>query len=212
MNTAFPLLSARIVAAFLCLSLAAMFTASFRATFSGLSLVEEIPMRGMPEGQGSMPPEGPSAPRDAAAVDAGSGMGFALSDKQSSAVSELMAKLRANPNDAATLMEIGDVFMTVEDWSRAQVFLKRAMISAPSDIRPRFMNAVCQFRMGAPKDAAETFESLLEIKKDPQAMYNLGLLYKYHLQQPDKAKALFAGIAASPDADEELIAKARKEM
>ncbi len=205
MNT-FPLISTRLISAVLLASLAVMLIISMRATFTEVSLVEENNVAGMPEPRGNMPPA------NAPSMPAPNSMGFALNDKQSDSVSQLMEKLRENPNDSKTLMELGDVFMTAEDWSRAQVFLKRAIVSAPGDVRPRFMTAVCEFRMGNPAGAAETFESLLDLKREPQAMYNLALLYKYHLQQPTKAKALFEEIIASTEAGVDLMIKTKQEM
>jgi|GEM_PF-2716766 len=136
----------------------------------------------------------------------------ALSEEQADDLSALMRKVQSNPNDADALMEIGSIFLTAKDWGRAGVFLNRAVLSRPADIGPRYMLGIALYQQGREQEAAAVFEELLALEKYPAAQYNLAIIYKYHMDKPDEAKALLEQILASPDADVETVSRAKKEL
>ncbi len=201
----------------LMLGFVGMFAASFLTIMNGSSEdanagSKAVATRDTPEGEGVMKPS----------------MGFNFSDQEGNELTELMTQLQANPNDAAVLTEIGNFFMRAEEWTRAEAFLRRAIISKPSDTRPLYLMAICLFRQGKPAEAAKNFEDLLQIKNDPSAMFNLALLYKHHLGAPDpallpeqkqerermqeRARMLLQKVADSPDANAELKNWAKEEL
>lgn len=137
---------------------------------------------------------------------------FAMSEELAGEVTELMTKLKDNPNDGETLTALGDTFLRAKDWNRAEVFLTRASLSRPSDIKPRYMLGIAQYQQGKLAEAVSTFEDLLRINEDPTTLYNLAIIYKYQLKNSDKAEELLKKAVASPDADEDVKEKAQKEL
>lgn len=159
---------------------------------------------------GSTPPEmmpAPAAQRDQTGAPESS-----LSQEQMAEVSELMAKLKENPNDSATLVALGDVFLQAGDWTRAEFFLSRAVLSKPGDARPRYMLGIALHQQNKIGQAVKTFEELLAIEDDPSAMYNLGVIYKYQAQDPKRAEELFKKILTLPGVSPEVLEKAQGEL
>jgi uncharacterized protein HemY len=138
--------------------------------------------------------------------------GLALTERQADDLTALMRRLQANPNDADTLIELGDAFLTAGEWARAAAFLHRAVLSRPGDVRPRYMLGICLYRQEKIEEARRTYEDLLAIREDPPALYNLALLYKYHLDDDDEAARLLRKIVDSPDADADTLERAKKEL
>jgi len=133
-----------------------------------------------------------------------------LSEEQTEALNALMNTLKSNPDDADALMEIGGIFLAAKDWARAEIFLNRAVANRPTDTDSRYMLAIALYQQERIQEAATAFEELLSMKKNAAAQFNLAVIYKYHLDKPDEARALFKQIAASPDAD--IAERARKEL
>lgn len=184
----------------------AMFTASFQSFMNRPDSVKP----GSPNARTPMDTGRPMPGAIADLPDGGSNL--ALTEQQADDLTNLMRRLQTDPKDADALMEIGDAFLMAKDWGRAEVFLKRAVLSRPSDIRPRYMLGICLYKQQKMKEAAATFEELLEIKSDPAAQYNLAIIYKYHLHREDAADALFRQITTLPDADMDTVNRAEREL
>lgn len=187
-----------VVVVFLLASLLAMFITSF------------ISIKGKIEGRLQQSSQ-PTAARDAAGARPGS-PDAGLSPEQSEAVVGLMQELQANPNNADALTGLAEIFMSAQEWGRAEVFLERAILSRPGDTRPRYMLGIARFKQNRPADAAKSFEELLQLKEDPAAMYNLAILYKHHLGRPEEALPLLQKALASPQTDEALAARIKDEL
>jgi Flp pilus assembly protein TadD len=189
---------------FLCLL--AMFVVSFRPG-------EETPAARTPERGAvsreagavrSPPADGQKLPDRAA--------GLALTEKEAEDLTALMRRLQANPTDPDVLAGLGGTFLMAGEWARAEVFLNRAVLSRPADIQPRYMLGICLFQQGKFQEAQRAYEDLLAIREDPPAMYNLALLYKYHLDNSARAKQLLQKIVDSPATDADTLEKAKKEL
>ena len=192
---------------FMLLSLGAMFIASFQSLMENHT-VKETRSRG----NVSTPPEGmPATPPAMGKLPEGD-TNLAMTEQQADDITELMRKLQTNPNDTEALIALGDIFMTAQEWARAEVFLTRAMVSKPAETKPRYMLGICQYRQDKMKDAAKTFEDLIAINEDPAVMFNLAVIYKHHLGQADKAKELLHKIIDSAEADTDTIGRAREEL
>jgi len=62
------------------------------------------------------------------------------------------------------------------------------------------------------QEAAAAFQELLNLEKNAAAQFNLAVIYKYHLDKPNEARALIEQIAALPGADADTAKRARKEL
>ena len=138
--------------------------------------------------------------------------GLPADKEQVDELMEQMAKLKESPNDAAALLKTGEIFVAARDWKRAEVFLGRAVLSRPGDTRPRYLLGVCLYQQNKFDEASKAFEELLAIKEDPSAMYNLSIIYKYHMGRKADAEPLLRKIIASPEADADTVAKAKAEL
>lgn len=173
-----------------------------------VSLMHIIPVSTEVRTRGMAPEADGAAQQSAEAT----GPEFALSDEQMAEVSELMGKLKDNPNDAETLTAIGSTFLSAKDWNRAEFFLGRAVLSRPAHIKSRYMLGIAQYRLGKLPEAVKSFEELLAIEEDPSTLYNLGIIYKYQANNQQRAQELFNKLIASDTADPDVVEKARKEL
>ena len=127
-------------------------------------------------------------------------------------VMELMQKLQENPDDPGLQMAMAERFMAMGAYDRAKVFLDKVAKVRPDD--PDVQNAlgVVRYNQKDLDGAKAAFEGLLA--RDPEdyrARFNLGLLYKYALNQPEKAKEAFDAVIASQKTDPETRQTATKE-
>lgn len=128
-------------------------------------------------------------------------------------IMELMQGLQEKPEDVGLLLRAAEQFMMMNAWDRAAVFLDKAASLEPDN--PQVLNdqGIALYNMKKPEDALGKFERLLEKNPDDyRARYNLGLLYKYALKNPDKARECFQAVADSPTADEKAKQGAREEL
>lgn len=183
--------SGRMVLAFLAFCLVVIFAASFVYRLERPSL--EVHQK---KGQGGMP----------------QGMDQAMNGPMRE-VMELMQKLQENPNDPGLQMAMAERFMAMGSYDRAKSFLDKLVKVRPDD--PDVLNAmgVVLYNQQDPEGAKAAFEAILA--KDPEdyrARFNLGLLYKYALGQPEKAKEALSAVIASPKTDPETRKTAQTEL
>ncbi len=108
---------------------------------------------------------------------------------QGQAVMTLMQKMKDNPNDVNTLLEIAGIFAEQGDNEGAKSMVQRALVAAPSDARPPYLMGVILAREGAWDEAARQLERSITLKDDAATRYSLAVIYRYHLKQEDKARA-----------------------
>lgn len=128
-------------------------------------------------------------------------------------VMELMQKLQENPDDPGLQMAMAERFLAMGSYDRAKAFLDKLVKVRPDD--PDVLNAlgVVLYNQKDPEGAKAAFEAILA--KDPEdyrARFNLGLLYKYALGQPEKAKEALSAVIASPKTDPETRKTAQTEL
>ncbi|HYM45810.1 MAG TPA: hypothetical protein VES65_06560 [Solirubrobacteraceae bacterium] len=112
-----------------------------------------------------------------------------LNASQQARVSQLMRKLKAQPKDAATLIQLGDAFFEAHDYNSADGWMKRAVAAAPGNLRARMALGAAEFNMSDAADARRDW--LRVISADPknvEAYYDLGFLYVSRTP-PDMADA-----------------------
>lgn len=192
------------------IALAAMATASLHAAIGHVAPAGHGPVatRDAAPAQES----GPPASGTAAPSAQGGEMAPGLSEDQADGLSDLMRALKANPNDADALIGIGQTFLEAGEWARAEVFLNRAILNRPADLAPRYMLGIALYQQERFDEARAAYEELLNIREEPAALYNLVILYKYHLNNPDKAGELAQKILASPEADADTRKRAEEEL
>lgn len=127
-------------------------------------------------------------------------------------LTHLMALMKEDPNNLDVLKQITDFFIRNKDFGRAGFFAQKALIAAPSDPQVLYMNGIVQFNQGKSQEAVQTFETLITINDDPSARYNLGIIYKHFLKQPEKAKVHFEALLTHSKADEALKKRAQAEL
>lgn len=136
-----------------------------------------------------------------------------LSPEETEKLNRAMADLGTAPNDIGKLLAIADIFRRNKDWINAAAFLARAAEAAPADMRPRYYQGVTLAQKGEFANAAMAFEHALRLApENAPAQFNLAVLYRYHLDKPEKARSLFNAIASSPSSDASLRQKAKEEL
>ncbi len=133
-------------------------------------------------------------------------------DHDAEQLSQMMGMLQAEPNNPEVLKQITEHFIRKDDFDRANFFAQKALVVAPSDPHVLYMNGIILFNLKRPEDAAGMFEALISLEDDPSARYNLGVIYKHFLKQPDKAAPHFQAILDNPKADAALRERATKEL
>lgn len=138
--------------------------------------------------------------------------GAAGADSGADELTHLMALMKEDPNNVDVLKQLTDFFIRKHDWGRASFFVQKAQVAAPSDPQVLYMNGIILFNEEKPAEAVEVFETLLSLEDDPSARYNLGIIYKHFLKQPEKAKTHFEALLVNPKADDELKQRAQSEL
>ncbi|MDR1685887.1 MAG: tetratricopeptide repeat protein [Desulfovibrio sp.] len=156
------------------------------------------------------PQKGPDS--TARMPDAASASPPDLMQEQADEMAALMRTLRDNPNDADNLYKIAEIFVRAGDQARAEIFLNRAILSRPADVRARFMLGNVLFKQNKMQEAAAAYEELLKISEDAETLYNLAVLRKYHLNDKAGAETLLRRLLTLNDAPPETLEKARKEL
>jgi Flp pilus assembly protein TadD len=128
-------------------------------------------------------------------------------------VMELMQKLKEHPDDTGLQLEMAERFMAMGAFDRAKVFLDKVVKVRPED--PDVQNAlgVTLYNLKDMEGAKAAFEGMLAREPDDyRARFNLGLLYKYALSQPDKAVEALRAVADNPKTDPKTRETALKEL
>ena len=108
---------------------------------------------------------------------------------QGQAIMGLMQKMKDNPNDVDTLLQLSSLFAEQGNAEGAKDMAQRALVAAPSDHRPPYLLGVLLSREGNWAEAASQLERSISLKDDAATRYSLAVIYRYHLKQEDKARA-----------------------
>ncbi len=131
-----------------------------------------------------------SAPQSASGGDAMRSMMEQGADSpQGQAIMGLMQKMKDNPNDVDTLLQLSSLFAEQGNTEGAKDMAERALVAAPSDHRPPYLLGVLLSREGSWAEAATQLERSIALKDDAATRYSLAVIYRYHLKQEDKARA-----------------------
>lgn len=188
-NNAFPQTARRRATMFLLVCLGALLFAAVVYRVENPTIVQHEEQRQMP-GSGGMDKMGDMAE-----------------------VTAMMKRLQENPEDLETMRSLGMTFMEMQAWERALAFWDMVLERHEHDVMALNQKGFCLFELEKYAEAAALFEQMLGIEPDNfHAHYNLGVIYKYYLEQPDTAAAHFQAVVdAAPD-DPALVSNARREL
>jgi cytochrome c-type biogenesis protein CcmH/NrfG len=128
-------------------------------------------------------------------------------------IRELMVGLQEDPENIEIMKALGREFMQMRAWEQAKGFLQKAVMAKPSDVESLMMLGVALFNMERHKEAAEQFEMVLSLdEKNVMAKYNLGVIHKYGLNNPDKAREYFSEVVGSDKVSERIREQAAAEL
>lgn len=189
-NSAFPLAARRRVVLFLMVCLGVMVFGAVTYRVENPSIVQHEEQKKMPGGEG---------------------MGKMGGDM--AGVAAMMKKLQENPEDVEAMRALGMSFMDMQAWEKALSFWDMILERNENDVMALNQKGFCLFELEKHAEAAELFERMLSIEPhNYHAHYNLGVIYKYYLSQPDKAATHFQAVVdAAPD-DPGLMSNARREL
>ncbi|TVM19923.1 hypothetical protein DPQ33_01470 [Oceanidesulfovibrio indonesiensis] len=104
-------------------------------------------------------------------------------------VRSLMQQMRENPNDPDVLVALSKRFLAMEDVASAGNFLQRALVADPGNIEAMSLLGMVRFEAGEHEEAAELLRRLVRLDADNAThFYNLGMLEKHFLDQPEAAR------------------------
>jgi len=89
----------------------------------------------------------------------------------------LMEKLKSNPNDSATLMQVGAIYYTTGQFKQASAYYEKALQVEPANVANRVKLATSLYRDGDADGAiAQLNQSLTYDPKDANALFDLGMM------------------------------------
>ena len=196
----------RIVLGALLLGIGVMFAATVAWRMNGKPLVHDHGPVATAQAPAQMPPAqpAPGAPDKTK-------MEQAAQSPQAMAIMGLMQKMKENPNDVETLLALAQTFAEQGDMEGAKDMIQRATVAAPSDHRPPYLLGVVLGGQGKWQEAAEQLERSVSLGDDASARYSLGVIYRYHLKQEDKARQQF-DLAAKLSQDPALASMIKAEL
>ena len=115
---------------------------------------------------------------EAGSQGAGAAEAQSLSPNDEARIAELMKKASANPKDAASLVQLGNIFFKAGDYNNAGGWMERAVAIDPGNVKAGLALGAAKFNIGDVADARRDW--LRVIAADPknvEAYYDLGFLY-----------------------------------
>lgn len=139
--------------------------------------------------------------------------GTAMGDNPMAMVGALMQKLQENPGDVGIMSTLGRSFMSMKSWERALNFWDMILEIEAENTLALNQKGVCLFRLERFEEAAKPLEQILVIDRDDlHARFNLGILYKHYLEDPERARAHFQAVLDAKPDDKTLLDGARREL
>ena len=135
-----------------------------------------------------------------------------------SAVAPLEAALKADPQNATLLIELGNLYYDHRVYSTATAYYQRALQLNPRDVNARTDLGTAYAYTGLPKQAVAEYQKALAI--DPRhfrTLFNLGVVYETGIKDPARAIAAWQRLLKyypqNPDRNriESLIQSAKRE-
>lgn len=128
-------------------------------------------------------------------------------------IAGLEKRLEETPEDLEALLQLASIRTMRGDKDAAAAFLDRAEAAAGTDKLALMDIAGRWYELDRYDKAAEALETILKAEPDEMfAHYNLGVLYKYRLNQPEKAEEHLRKVAEGKHDFEDLREQAKKAL
>ncbi len=133
-------------------------------------------------------------------------------DPQRAAMIGAMQKLQANGQDMDALLSLTGLFIAQEDWVRAEDFARRALVADPANALASYYLGVILANNEIYGEAVENLERSITLQDTAQARFSLAVVYRYHLNDPVKAKEHLEKAATNPGITEALRPLVQQEL
>ncbi len=130
-----------------------------------------------------------------------------------SRIAGLMQEVEQNPENVEAITQLASFFMQSEDWDKALSFWRRALNVDPDNQLALNQAGFTLFQMQQHAEAREKFHRLLEINpENHQGHFNLAIIYKYYLDEPEKAREHLEKIIEIDPDHPDLLERVRQEL
>ena len=130
-----------------------------------------------------------------------------------SELAPLMARIKANPQDADALIGLAEIFSRSKDWQKSEHFWSKVVELDPKNIGAHYHRGFTLIQLERYAEAIAEYEFILQAQPEsPQALYYLGAINKYGFQKPDEAKKFFQQALALKPEDRELVMAIENEL
>lgn len=127
-------------------------------------------------------------------------------------ISAMMQKLQNDPDNVELMRALGMAFMDMHAWDKSISFWDMVLKRNEEDIMALNQKGFCLFELEKYAEASLLFEKMLTLEEhNPRAHFNLGIIYKHYLSEPEKARAHFQAVVDAAS-DATLTENARKEL
>jgi cytochrome c-type biogenesis protein CcmH/NrfG len=93
-------------------------------------------------------------------------------------VAALMKKIAADPKDAKSLRDLGNIYYTASDFKNAVTFYDKVVVVNPKDDDAWVAVGAAAFNLGDTEKAKDAWRTAIEVNpKNPEAHYDLGFAY-----------------------------------
>ena len=97
----------------------------------------------------------------------------------------------ANPTDADALFEVGETYITGNDWSNSIIWFEKYIALEPDDLHVLTDLGTAHMNLGQSAQAEGYFNQVLaKNPDDTQAYFNMGFLMAFRTDAPDLNKAV----------------------
>lgn len=128
-------------------------------------------------------------------------------------IAGMMKQLQDHPDDIEAMRALGMAFMDMQAWDKSLSFWDMILKKTPADPMALNQKGICLFEQKKFAEAAEQFEAMLAVDAaNYHAHFNLGILYKHYLEQPDRAAPHFQTVIDAKPEDRDLVDSARREL
>lgn len=158
---------------------------------------------------GSQQPHGVAPTQAAASAQAGSPQAQTAAPFNETRAAELRAAIEKNPGDAASRVQLGDLYFDAERFAEATQWYQDALRVDPRNADASTDLGIAYYYMNQPDRALAQFDRSLEIDpKHTKALLNMGIVKAFGKQDLDGAsKAWERVIEVAPDSPEARMAR-----